>query len=109
MWTSGTILPETATVQGSPATLTWGKLNLEIVKYYKGCLFVLYNTYRRTMHFVRVIKCGRRKVSHTCCEGTTHICMRDSVSIVCFFQKFSPDFSIASKTAWNIIDGQLIC
>ena len=44
MWTGGTILPETATVWGSPATLTWGKLNLRIVKYYRGCLFVLYNT-----------------------------------------------------------------
>ena len=62
------------------------------------------------MHFVRVIKCGGRKVSHTCCEGTTHICMRDSVStLFCFFRSLVPDFSIASKTAWNIIDGQLIC
>ena len=32
------------------------------------------------MHVVRVLKCGRR-VGHTCCEGTTHICMRDNVSI----------------------------
>ena len=68
---------------GIPSNFDMGyKLNLKIVKYYRGCFFLLYNTYRRTMHFVRVIKCGRRKVSHTCCEGTTHICMRDSVSIV---------------------------
>ena len=80
MWTSGTILPETAMVWGSPATLTWGKFNLEIVKYYRGCLFVLY--YRRAMHFVRVIKCGEREVNHTCPEGTMHVCMRDSVSII---------------------------
>ena len=31
------------------------------------------------MHVVRVIKCGGR-AGHTCCEGTTHICMRNNVS-----------------------------
>ena len=65
-------------------------------------LVVLYFTYRRAMHFVRVIKCGGRKVNHTCCEGTTHICMRDSVSI------FISDFSTAGLYAWDIIDSQMI-
>ena len=37
------------------------------------------------MHLVRVIKCGGRKVNHTCCEGTTHICMRDNVSTISVF------------------------
>lgn len=38
MWTSGTILQETAIAWGFPAILTWGKLNLGIVKYLQRTL-----------------------------------------------------------------------
>ena len=38
MWTSGTILQETAIAWGFPAILTWGKLNLRIMKYLQKTL-----------------------------------------------------------------------
>jgi len=89
MWTSGTTLPETATTWTSPATLTWSELShwgnpSIIIPITSGLMneicwcFTVFC--RRTMHVVRVIKCGGRRVEHTCCEGTMHICMRNNVS-----------------------------
>ena len=35
------------------------------------------------MHFARVMKCERKSGSHRDChEGTTHICIRDTVCVM---------------------------
>ena len=50
MWISGTTLPETATASGSPATLTWGKSNLGIVKYLQRMPVCMYYIYIQACH-----------------------------------------------------------